>query len=75
MIPNRAIKENMAAYNRGANAEKGRRVEKCFADLQGDKWTTAELKAQGFTKRNIKTFRENGLIKPLYQGRYIRVSK
>lgn len=76
IVPNRAIQEDMAAYNREANAEKGRRrVEKCFADLQGDTWTTAELKAQGFTKRNIKTFRENGLIKFLYQGHYARVSK
>lgn len=76
IVPNRAIQEDMAAYNRETNAEKGRRrVEKCFADLQGDTWTTAELISQGFTKRNIKTFVDNGLIKRLYQGHYARVSK
>ena len=76
IVPSRSIQEDMAAYNREANAEKGRRrVEKRFAELQGDKWTTAELQAQGFTKRNIKTFVENGLIKRLYQGHYARVSK
>ena len=76
IIPNRSIKDDMAAYNRQANTEKGRRrVEKRFADLQGDKWTTAELTSQGFTKRNIDSFVENGLIKRLYQGHYMRVSK
>ncbi len=76
IVPNRSIQGDMAAYNREANAEKGRRrVEKCFADLQGDTWTTAELKAQGFTKRNIASFVEKGLIKRLYQGHYTRVSK
>ena len=76
IVPNRAIKGDMAAYNRQANTEKGRRrVEKRFADLQGDKWTTAELTSQGFTKRNIDSFVENGLIKRLYKGHYMRVSK
>ena len=66
IVPNRSIQGDMAAYNREANAEKGRRrVEKRFADLQGDRWTTADLTGQGFTKRNIKTFVENGLIKRL----------
>ena len=76
IVPNRSIKEDMAAYNRQSNAEKGRRrVEKRFADLQGDKWTTAELTGQGFTKRNISAFVENGLIKRLCKGHYMRVSK
>lgn len=76
IVPNRSIKDDMAAYNRQANAEKGRcRVEKRFADLQGDKWTTEELTGQGFTKRNIDSFVENGLIKRLYKGHYMRVSK
>ena len=76
IVPNRSIKDDMAAYNRQSNAEKGRRrVEKRFADLQGDKWTTAELTGQGFTKRNIDSFVENGLIKRLYKGHYMRVSK
>ena len=76
IVPNRSIKDDMAAYNRQSNAEKGRRrVEKRFADLQGDKWTTAELTSQGFTKRNISAFVENGLIKRLCKGHYIRVSK
>lgn len=76
IVPNRPIKGNMSAYNREANGEKARRpVEKRFADLQGDKWTTAELLAQGFTKRNIDTFCKNGLIKRLCKGHYERVSK
>ena len=76
VIPNGVIKNDMAAYNRAANAEKGRRrVVKRFADLTGDKWTAAELKAQGFSKDNIKTFVDKGLIKRLYQGHYIRNSK
>ena len=76
IVPNRAIQEDMAAYNREANAEKARRrVEKRFAALQGDTWTTAELTGQGFTKRNIKTFVEYGLIKRLCKGCYTRISK
>ena len=76
IVPNNAIKNDMAAYNRQANAEKGRRgVKKRFADLTGDKWTTAELTSQGFTKRNISAFVENGLIKRLCKGHYMRVSK
>ena len=76
IIPNCSIKDNMAAYNRQSNAEKGRRrVKKRFADLTGNKWTTAELTSQGFTKRNISAFVENGLIKRLCKGHYIRVSK
>lgn len=76
IVLNRAIQDNMAAYNRETNAEKGRRrVEKRFADLQGDQWTTAELKAQGFTKRNISSFVENGLIRRLCKGHYMRNSK
>ena len=76
IVPNNAIKDDMAAYNRQANAEKGcRRVEKRFADLQGDKWTTAELTGQGFTKRNISAFVENGLIKRLCKSHYMKVSK
>lgn len=76
IVPNRSIQEDMAAYNRQSNAEKGRRrVEKRFADLTGDRWTTAELTGQGFTKRNISTFVENGLLKRLCKGHYMRVSK
>ena len=77
-----ALKENinihadMGAYNAAHNAEKAaRRTAKRFADLTGDSWTTAELHAQGFTDRNIRTFCKDGLIKKLYQGRYQRVSK
>ena len=75
-----ALKENvnihadMGAYNAAHNAEKAaRRTAKRFADLTGDSWTTAELHAQGFTDRNIRTFCKDGLIKKLYQGRYQRV--
>ena len=75
-----ALKENvnihadMGAYNAAHNAEKAaRRTMKRFADLTGDRWTTAELHAQGFTDRNIKTFCKDGLIKKLYQGRYQRI--
>jgi len=75
-----ALKENvnihadMGAYNAAHNAEKAaRRTAKRFADLTGDRWTTAELHAQGFSDRNIKTFCKDGLIKKLYQGRYQRV--
>lgn len=76
IVPNRAIKEDMSAYNRQANGEKARRrVANRFADLQGDRWTTAELTGQGFTKRNIDTFCKNGLIKRLYKGHYMRVFK
>ena len=76
IVPNRPIQADMAAYNRQTNAEKARRrVEKRFADLQGDTWTTAELTGQGFTKRNIKTFLDNGLIKRLCKGHYMRISK
>ena len=61
IVPNYAIKNDMAAYNRAANADKGRRrIEKRFADLKGDRWTTAELNAQGFSKDNIKAFVNNG---------------
>lgn len=75
-----ALKENvnihadMGAYNAAHNAEKAaRRTMKRFADLTGDRWTTAELHAQGFSDRNIKTFCKDGLIKKLYQGHYQRV--
>lgn len=75
-----ALKENvnihadMGAYNATHNVEKAaRRTAKRFADLTGDRWTTAELHAQGFTDRNIKTFCKDGLIKKLYQGRYQRI--
>lgn len=75
-----ALKENvnihadMGAYNAAHNTEKAsRRTAKRFADLTGDRWTTAELRAQGFSDRNIKTFCKDGLIKKLYQGRYQRV--
>lgn len=76
-----ALKENvnihadMGAYNAAHNAEKAaRRTMKRFADLIGDRWTTAELHAQGFTDRNIKTFCKGGLIKKIYRGCYGRVS-
>ena len=73
---NITIHDNMGAYNAAHNAEKAaRRTAKRFADLTGDRWTTAELHAQGFSDRNIKTFCKDGLIKKLYQGRYQRVSK
>ena len=75
-----ALKENvnihadMGAYNAAHNAEKAaRRTAKRFADLTGDGWTTAELHAQGFSDRNIRTFCKDGLIKKLYQGRYQRI--
>ena len=68
------IHTNMGAYNAAHNAEKAAlRTAKRFAELTGDRWTTAELRAQGFTDRNIKTFCKDGLIKKLYQGRYQRV--
>ena len=68
------IHADMGAYNAAHNAEKAaRRTAKRFADLTGDRWTTAELHAQGFSDRNIKTFCKDGLIKKLYQGRYQRV--
>ena len=76
-----ALKENvnihadMGAYNAAHNAEKAaRRTMKRFADLTGDRWTTAELHAQGFSDRNIKTFCKDGLIKKIYRGCYGRVS-
>ena len=73
---NRVIHDDMAQYNREANAEKAaRRTKQRFSDLTGDRWTTAELRAQGFSDRNIKTFCKDGLIKKLYQGRYQRISK
>ena len=75
-----ALKENvnihadMGTYNAAHNAEKAaRRTAKRFADLTGDGWTTAELHAQGFSDRNIRTFCKDGLIKKLYQGRYQRI--
>ena len=72
---NRVIHDDMAQYNREANAEKAaRRTKQRFADLTGDRWTTAELHAQGFTDRNIKTFCKDGLIKKIYRGCYGRVS-
>ena len=73
---NIVIHDDMGAYNAAHNAEKAAlRTAKRFAELTGDRWTTAELRAQGFTDRNIKTFCKDGLIKKLYQGRYQRVSK
>ena len=77
-----ALKENvnihadMGAYNAAHNTEKAsRRTAKRFADLTGDRWTTAELHAQGFSDRNIKTFCKDGLIRKRYQGHYERNSK
>ena len=68
------IHADMGAYNAAHNTEKAsRRTAKRFADLTGDRWTTAELRAQGFSDRNIKTFCKDGLIKKLYQGRYQRI--
>ena len=68
------IHADMGAYNAAHNAEKAtHRTLKRFADLTGERWTTAELHAQGFSDRNIKTFCKDGLIKKLYQGRYQRV--
>ncbi|NBI09692.1 hypothetical protein D1641_06635 [Colidextribacter sp. OB.20] len=68
------IHADMGAYNAAHNAEKAaRRTAKRFVDLTGDRWTTAELRAQGFTDRNIKTFCKDGLIKKLYQGHYQRI--
>ena len=73
---NITIHDDMGAYNAAANAEKAaRRTAKRFAGLTGDRWTTAQLHAQGFTDRNIKTFCKDGLIKKLYQGHYQRISK
>ena len=69
------IHADMGTYNAAHNAEKAaRRTAKRFADLTGDRWTTAELHAQGFTDRNIKTFCKDGLIKKIYRGCYGRVS-
>lgn len=69
------IHADMGAYNTAHNAEKAaRRTVKRFADLKGERWTTAELHAQGFSDRNIKTFCKNGLIRKLYQGHYERIS-
>lgn len=71
---NITIHDDMAGYNAAHNAEKAaRRTAKRFDDLTGDRWTTAELHAQGFTDRNIKTFCKDGLIKKLYQGHYQRI--
>lgn len=68
------IHADMGAYNAAHNAEKAaRRTAKRFADLTGEQWTTAELRAQGFSDRNIKTFCKDGLIKKLYQGHYQRI--
>lgn len=73
---NITIHDDMGAYNAAHNAEKAaRRTAKRFADLTGDRWTTAELHAQGFSDRNIKTFCKDGLIRKRYQGHYERVSK
>ena len=70
------IHADMGAYNAAHNAEKAaRRTAKRFADLTGDRWTTAELRAQGFSDRNIKTFCKDGLIRKRYQGHYERISK
>lgn len=70
------IHADMGAYNAAHNAEKAaRRTAKRFADLTGDRWTTAELHAQGFSDRNIKTFCKDGLIRKRYQGHYERISK
>ena len=69
------IHADMSTYNAAHNAEKAaRRTSKRFAGLTGDRWTTAELHAQGFTDRNIKTFCKDGLINKLYQGHYERNS-
>ena len=71
---NVSIHDDMGAYNAANNAEKAaRRTKKRFADLTGERWTTAELHAQGFTDRNIKTFCADGLMKRLYQGHYQRI--
>lgn len=68
------IHANMGAYNAAHNDEKAaRRTAKRFADLTGDRWTTAELRAQGFSDRNIKTFCKDGLIRKRYQGHYERI--
>ena len=69
------IHADMSKYNTAHNAEKAaRRTVKRFADLTGDRWTTAELHAQGFSDRNIRTFCKDGLIKKIYRGCYGRVS-
>ena len=70
------IHADMGAYNAAHNAEKAaRRTKQRFADLTGERWTTAELHAQGFSDRNIKTFCKDGLIRRRYQGHYERISK
>lgn len=75
LMENINIHADMGAYNAAHNAEKAaRRTLKRFADLTGDRWTTAELHAQGFTDRNIKTFCKDGLIRKRYQGHYERIS-
>lgn len=73
---NKVIHDDMGAYNVAENAAKGQhRTEKLFAALTGDKWRTKDLKAQGFSDRNIRTFEKHGLIKRQGQGQYVRVSK
>ena len=70
------IHADMGAYNAAHNAEKAaRRTAKRFEALTGERWTTAELHAQGFSDRNIKTFCKDGLIRRRYQGHYERISK
>ena len=70
------LSTEMAEYNRTHNAQRAaRQVQNRFEQLKGDCWTTAELKAQGFTTRNINTFIKHGLIKRLYQGHYQRILK
>lgn len=69
------LKREMSEYNREHNTDRAaRRVQQRFGILQGDRWTTAELKAQGYTKGSIATLESNGLIKRLYKGVYIRNS-
>ena len=75
LIENINIHADMGAYNAAHNVGKAaRRTKPRVEDLTGERWTTAELHAQGFTDRNIKTFCKNGLIKRLYQGHYQRIS-
>ena len=60
------IHADMGTYNAAHNAEKAsRRTAKRFADLIGDRWTTAELRAQGFSDRNAR--RLQGLHESRFQ--------
>jgi hypothetical protein len=61
----------MAEHNKemGRNQTKNR-----FEQLKGDKWTTQEIHAQGFSRKTLDKFVKHGLIKRIKQGHYVRNS-